>query len=180
MSVSGQALFSNTVTGTPPTASWHLATKWYVDGVVSAWGGGGGYNQCYRIKNATKAYPTCATWYTRVYAAYLENGGWWANKEWFIHFENNAWGFWFSQFGYVYFYYDDVTNPPYVYLYDDQDVLISSWTNNCNLGVGTAPTFSVIFTQNKSTYQTYSAVGPASFTCNWSSPVEFGYAVCCK
>lgn len=180
LSVSGQALFTDTVLGTPPTSSWHLATKWYVDGVVSAWGGGGGYNQCYRIKNATKAYPTCAAWFTRVFAAYLESGGWWASKEWAIHFENNAWGFWFSQFGHIYFYYDDTSFVPNVMLYDDQDVPLSSWTTNCNLNVGTAPTLSSVFSQSKSTYQTYSAVGPASFTCNWSSPTEFGYAVCCK
>lgn len=174
MSVSGQALFTDTVLGAPPTSSWHLATKGYVDGVVSAWGGGGGYNQCYRVATTTAAYPSCATWFNRVYGAYMDvtsPAG--AAAPASINFENNVWWYWFSQFGHVYLYYN--INWINVRIYDDQDVQVGTFQTNCTTGPMAA-----VFSQNLSTYQAYNVSWPINFTCNWHVPQEFGYAVCCK
>ncbi|MBP9812303.1 hypothetical protein KBC86_02895 [Candidatus Gracilibacteria bacterium] len=174
MSVSGQALFTDTVLGAPPTSSGHLATKGYVDGVVSAGGGGGGYNQCYRVATTTAAYPSCATGFNRVYGAYMDvtsPAG--AAAPASINFENNVGGYWFSQFGHVYLYYN--INGINVRIYDDQDVQVGTFQTNCTTGPMAA-----VFSQNLSTYQAYNVSGPINFTCNWHVPQEFGYAVCCK
>ena len=179
LSVSGQALFTDTVLGTPPTSSWHLATKGYVDGVVSAWGGGGGYNQCYRIRNMVPSYPTCATWFSRVYSAYWQKTDWWGtNPDTFtVNFENNVWWTWFNNYWHVYLYYTYVTDT--FDLYDDQDVRISDANT---LYISNSTSFNSVFSSKRSTFQSYTTTWPANFTYTWWNtwPNDFGYAVCCK
>jgi hypothetical protein len=172
MSVSGQALFSDTVLGTAPTASWHLATKGYVDGVVSAWGGGG-YNQCYRVANTTPAYPACATWYTRAYSAYGDST--WSNPVTVnIHFENNIGWAWFQNFGHVYLYYEHDATYNVIRFYDDQDRFLSQGSHNY-----VPTTLSDTFSSKNSTYMSYTTQSPVTYTMFWNLS-DFWYAVCCK
>ncbi len=51
LSASGNATIAGTVTAAAPTASWHLATKAYVDAAVSA--GGGGWFNIYQADGTT-------------------------------------------------------------------------------------------------------------------------------
>lgn len=173
MSISGQALFNDTVTGTPPTASWHLATKGYVDGVVIAAWGGGGYGQCYRIKTGTSAYPSCAAGYTRTYASYGDHVGSTTitNR---IYFENNIGGAWFQNFGHVYLYYTYDNGSNLFTLYDDQDVWLSNWF------FGSEPAISSTFSSKKSTFMSYTTASPTTFNTPWNYIGDFWYAVCCK
>lgn len=172
LSVSGQALFNDNVIGATPTASGHFATKGYVDAqVVSA--GGGGYGMCYRVVNSTAAYPSCATGYTRSYAAYT-NVTWSSPITVNIYFENNIGWAWFQNFWHVYLYYDYDGGSNSIRFYDDQDRQLTSGFHNGILGWLTTT-----FSSKQSTYMSYTTQSPTTYTTFWSLS-NFWYAVCCK